>query len=128
MPELDQGFLRKLAEWSSNSAPVSSLYLDVDGRRFPRREDYMVRAEALCDQLKEQAAEEKVAKRSVKGDVDRFIDFLNGLDRGANRGVALFSSSEAVLWEEVLLTRSLPDRAVVADHPYVLPLEAMVET
>ena len=128
MADLDRDFLRKLAEWSSNSAPVSSLYLDVDGRRFPRREDYMVRAEALCNQLKEQAAGDKAAKRSVKGDVDRFIDFLNGLDRGNDRGVALFSSSEAGLWEEVLVPRPLPDRAVIADHPYVLPLEAMVET
>ena len=128
MPELDRDFLRKLAEWTSNGAPVSSLYLDVDGRRFPRREDYMVRGEALCNQLKEQAAGDKGAKRSVKGDVDRFIDFLNRLDRGPNRGVVLFSSSSANLWEEVLVPRPLADRAVIADHPYVLPLEAMVET
>ena len=128
MAELDRDFVRKLAEWSSNGAPVSTLYLDVDGRRFPRREDYMVRAEGLFAQLKEQAAGDKVAKRSVKGDVDRFTDFLNGLDRGNNRGVALFSSSEAGLWEEVLVPRSLQDRAVIADHPYVLPLEAMIET
>jgi peptide chain release factor subunit 1 len=128
MPDLDRDYLRKLAEWSSNGAPVSSLYLDIDGRRFPRREDYMVRAEALCTQLKEQAAGDKGAKRSVKGDVARFIDFLNGLDRGNNRGVALFSASKAGLWEDVLVPRPLPDRAVIADHPYVLPLEAMVET
>ncbi|HEX2089055.1 MAG TPA: Vms1/Ankzf1 family peptidyl-tRNA hydrolase [Actinomycetota bacterium] len=128
MADLDRDYLRKLAEWSSNGAPVSSLYLDVDGRRFPRRENYMVRAEALCTQLKDQAAGDKEAKRSVKGDVDRFIDFLNGLDRGNNRGVALFSSSEAGMWEKVLVPRSVQDRAVIADHPYVLPLEAMVET
>jgi peptide chain release factor subunit 1 len=128
MADLDRDYLRKLAEWSSNGAPVSSLFLDIDGRRFPRREDYMVRADALCTQLKEQAAGEKGAKRSVKGDVDRFTEFLNGLDRGNNRGVALFSSSEGGMWEEVLVPRSLPDRAVIADHPYVLPLEAMVET
>ncbi|MDP8956919.1 MAG: hypothetical protein M3N24_08180 [Actinomycetota bacterium] len=128
MADVDREFLRKLAEWSSNGAPVSSLYLDIDGRRFPRREDYMVRAEGLCAHLKEQAAGDKEAKRSVKGDVDRFIDFLNGLDRSNNRGVALFSSSEAGLWEEVLVPRPVADRAVIADHPYVLPLEAMVET
>ena len=130
MADLDRDFLRKLAEWSSNGAPVSSLYLDVDGRRFPRREDYMVRAEALWDQLKEQAGSStgKGADRSVTGDVDRFRDFLTGLDRGGTRGVALFSSSDAGLWEEVLVPRPVPDRAVVADHPHVLPLEAMVET
>ncbi len=129
MPDLDRDFLRKLAEWSSNGAPVSSLYLDVDGRRFPRREDFMVRAEGLCDDLKSQAPDkDRGAKRSISGDVDRFLNFLNGLDRRGNRGVALFSSSQAGLWEEVLVPRSVQDRAVVADHPYVLPLEAMVET
>ncbi len=128
MAELDRDFLRKLAEWSSNGAPVSSFYLDVDGRRFPRREDYMVRAEALWDRLKEQAGQDKGAKRSVIGDIDRFRDFLTGFDRGSTRGLALFSSSEAGLWEEVLVPRPVSDRAVVADHPYVLPLEAMVET
>jgi peptide chain release factor subunit 1 len=129
MAVLDREFLRKLAEWSSNGAPVSSLYLDIDGRRYPRREDYRVRAENLCDQLKQKASElDRAKKRSVLEDVDRFIEFLTALDRGSNRGVVLFSSSGAGLWEEVLVPRPLSDRAVVDEHPYVLPLEALLET
>ena len=48
--EVDRDFLRKLAEWSSDGAPVSTLYADVDGRKYPRKQDYMIRVEHLCDE------------------------------------------------------------------------------
>src|SRR5213078_1258943 len=41
---------------------------------------------------------------------------------------ALFSSFGAGLWEDVLVPRPVKDRAAVAPHPYVMPLEALVET
>src|SRR5439155_10177337 len=130
MPDhIDRPFLRKLAEWTSNGAPVSTLYLDVDGRRYPRKKDYLVRAEQLVNHLKRDAAARgRPASTSVARDVQRMMDWFTALERGPYRGVALFSCSEAGLWEEVLTPRSMPDRAVVADHPYVLPLEALAET
>jgi peptide chain release factor subunit 1 len=131
MPEIDREFLRRLAEWSSNGIPVSSLYLDVDGRRYPRRQDYMVRAKQLCHELKRQAEEEDLARQarsSVSRDVDRMLDYLNTMERGPTRGVALFSASGAGLWEAVAVPRPLPDRVCLEPHPYVIPLEALVET
>jgi peptide chain release factor subunit 1 len=131
MPEIDREFLRKLAEWSSNGVPVSSLYVDVDGRRYPRRQDYMVRAKQLCHELKRQAEEERLdrqARNSVSVDAARMLDYLNTMDRGPTRGVALFSASKADLWEAVAVPRPLPDRASLESHPYVIPLEALVET
>src|SRR5439155_7595956 len=65
---------------------------------------------------------------SVTKDVERMMAFVDGLDRGPTRGVALFSCSGARLWEEVLVPRPLADRATLADHPHVLPLEALIET
>jgi peptide chain release factor subunit 1 len=56
------------------------------------------------------------------------LEWMEGLDRGPSRGVALFSCSSSGLWEEVVVSRPLQDRAVLADHPHVLPLEALVET
>jgi peptide chain release factor subunit 1 len=129
MPDIDRKFLRKLAEWSSDGAPVSSLYIDVDGRRFPRKQDYMMRGAELCHRLREQASQlERSARRSVDGDADRFDRFLDRLDRGRTRGVALFSSAASGLWEEVTVSRPLPDRVSLGSHPHVLPLEALVET
>jgi peptide chain release factor subunit 1 len=129
MPEIDREFLRRLAGWSANGVPVSTLYLDVDGRKFPRRQDYVPRAEELCHQLRRQSESMgRQGRSSVAKDGLRFLEFLRALDRGRTRGVALFSASSAGLWQEVLVPRPVPDRATVSDHPHVLPLEALVET
>lgn len=131
MPEIDREFLRKLADWSSNGIPVSSLYLDVDGRRYPRRQDYMVRAEQLCHELQRSSKEQALgrdAANSVAKDTARMLEFLQALDRGPARGIALFSASKADLWETVTVPRPVKDRATLAPQPYVIPLEALVET
>src|SRR5690349_15017138 len=108
--EVDREFLRKLADWSSNGTPVSSLYVDVDGRKFPRKQDYMVRAEQLCDQLRQQSAGvDRHAKLSVAKDAARMLEYLQSLDRGPNRGAALFSCSAGDLWEQVLVPRPLKE-------------------
>lgn len=126
---IDRDFLRKLAEWRANGAPVSSLYLDVDGRRYPRKQDYLLRAEQLCHQIKKEAEPlDRGARLSVAKDAEKILGWLEGLDRGQCRGVAVFSCSSAGLWEEVMVSRPVMDRAMLADHPYVLPLEALVET
>ena len=127
--EVDRDFLRKLAEWSSDGAPVSTLYADVDGRKYPRKQDYMTRVEHLCDELRRQA--EGLARDprgSVAEDAKRMRDFLEGLKRGPIRGVALFSCHASGLWEEVTVPRPLRELAAVAERPHVLPLEALIET
>src|SRR5437763_361477 len=48
--------------------------------------------------------------------------------RAHTRGVALFSSSKAGLWEAAELPRPTADLATVADQPYVLRLETLIET
>lgn len=109
--------------------PVSSLYLDVDGRRYPRKQDYERRAEELCERLSDRAEGlGRDAKLSVCGDVGRMKAFVHSLTRGRTRGVAIFSSSTAGLWEEVSVPRPLRDSATVATVPHLLPLEALVET
>jgi peptide chain release factor subunit 1 len=127
--ELDREFVKKLAGWSGNGIPVSSLYLDVDGRRYPRRQDYELRADQLCHRLREDASgRAREARRSVERDSARITSFIREMDRGPTRGVALFSSHSAGLWEDVLLPRPVPDKATLAERPYVLPLETILET
>src|SRR5919204_5975697 len=131
MLEIDRPFLRKLADWSANGIPVSSLCLDVDGRRYPRRQDYVVRAEQLCHELQRASKEKELGREAVTSvgrDTARMLDYLGGLDRGPTRGVALFSAGKADLWETVTVPRPLKDRATLARHPYVIPLEGLIET
>ena len=45
MTELDRTLVRKLAEWSPGEVPVTTVYMSVDGRVHPRKQDYVLRLE-----------------------------------------------------------------------------------
>jgi peptide chain release factor subunit 1 len=125
----DRELLRKLAEWPGDGYPVTSLYLDVDGRRRPRRVDVERVAESLLRRAMDGARSlERDAFRSVAGDARRMRDFVRDeFDRKGVRGLALFSSHRAGLWQEVPLPQPIRDRAAVRPRPYLLPLEAFLE-
>ncbi len=100
MAELDRAFVRKLAEWTPGDVPVTSLYLSVDGRLYPRRVDYEVRLDDLLRQARDRAAGMgRDAARSVDEDAAQISSFVRErFDRGSTRGLALFSASRAGLW------------------------------
>lgn len=130
MTGLDQGLLRKLADWDASVAPITSVYATVDGRRFPRKTDYQVRVDQLLRRARAQAdGLGREAARSVERDVVAMSGFVHDeLERGDTRGLAMFSSHAAGLWEVVLVPRPVPDRAVVAPRADLLPLESLLET
>lgn len=126
----DRERIRTLAGWDTGGLPVTTLYLDVDGRRRPRRGDYVRRAEdlagAACDQARRLGRE---AHRSACGDAERIGSFVrDGLERrGPVRGLALFSCSGAGLWEDVQVSQPIRDGVRVGTRPHLLPLEAILE-
>jgi peptide chain release factor subunit 1 len=130
MTDVDRALLRKLAEWTPGDLPIVSLHLSVDGRRYPRKQDYEVRLDALLRRGRE-AAEGmgREARRSRETDLDRMERFVKDeFERGANRGLALFGCAGAGLWEEIVLPRPLLSRIEIGPQPDLLPLEAMLET
>jgi hypothetical protein len=129
VPDVDRAFLRSLTAWPADGVPASTLYFDVDGRRYPRRQDLVPRLDDLLRRLREEAEGlDRAGRRSVEGDLDAFRGYLEGMEREGTRGVALFSASGASRWQDVPVPRPLPDRARLGPHPYVLPLEALIET
>jgi len=130
MMELDHTLLRKLAEWDPAGMPVTSIHLTVDGRRYPRKPDYAVRLDELLRRARSQAEPlGRAALRSVEGDLAAISDYVrDDFERGDTRGLALFSSHDAALWEDVRVPRPLLDRAVVAPQAELLPLEQLLET
>lgn len=130
MAPADRERLRKLAGWQANGLPVTSLYLDVDGRRWPRRGDYVRRAEEMlkgaCDEAR---ASDRDTHRSVCGDVRRMESFIRDEfeRKGAVRGLAVFSSSGAGLWEDVPLSQPVRDGVRLGPRPHLLPLESILE-
>jgi peptide chain release factor subunit 1 len=127
--ELDRGLLRKLAEWDA-ALPVTSVYVTVDGRWYPRKADYELRLDDLLRNARGQArALDRDAIRSVDRDVAAMSEFVRDeFDRGDTKGLAMFSSNGAGLWEAVRVSRPVRDRAIVAPEADLVPLESLVET
>lgn len=126
----DRERIRTLAGWDTGGLPVTTLYLDVDGRRRPRRRDYVRRADDLVATALDEARRlGRDAHRSACGDAKRTRSFVSdGLDRrGSVRGLALFSCSGAGLWEDVELSQPVRDGVRVGSRPHLLPLEALLE-
>src|SRR5438093_7063187 len=97
MTELDRTLVRKLAEWSPGEYPVSTVYLSVDGRLYPRKQDYEVRLDNLLRTLRERArALDKEQRRSVERDADAVRSYVSDrFERNSTRGLAFLSSSGA---------------------------------
>jgi peptide chain release factor subunit 1 len=125
----DRDLLRKLAEWETHGLPVTTLYMDVDGRRYPQRGAVISRAEDLARRARDQAPQDdREAQRSVGKDAERIERYARDeFDRSGVRGLALFSCSGAGLWQDVPISRTFRDRVVVAPRPYLLPLESVLE-
>ncbi|HWC31513.1 MAG TPA: Vms1/Ankzf1 family peptidyl-tRNA hydrolase [Actinomycetota bacterium] len=124
----DRELLRKLADWPTDGDPVTTLYLEVDGRRHPRRADYVVRADDLLNKAVERASIDGAAADAVRRDAERIRRFVDEeFERKGVRGVVLFSCAAAGLWDDVRLAQPVRDRAVVRESPYLLPLEATLE-
>jgi peptide subunit release factor 1 (eRF1) len=130
MTDLDRGLLRKLADWDAAGAPITSLYLTVDGRRFPRKTDYQVRLDELLRGARALAEGlDRESVRSVERDVAAMSEFVREeFRRGDTRGLAMFASHAGGLWEVVTVPRPVRDRVVVAPQADLLPLESLYET
>lgn len=112
--------IRDLAGFKGEAAPVTSLYLDVDGRTRIRARDYEVALERMIRSAKENASD------SVCTDLKRIDEYVKaGIDRSRTRGLAIFSCSAHDLWEVVELAVPVRDRLVVNHSPYVRELEAV---
>ena len=129
MTDLDRALVRKLAEWTPGACPVTSVYVSVDGRTRPRRQDVALAVDGLLKRVRDQAAAlDQTARRSVSGDARAMKGHVRDeFERTTHRGLAMFSSSGAGLWEAVPIPRTFRERAIVGPHPDLVQLEALLE-
>lgn len=117
--------VRELAGFKGRSTPVTSLYLDVDGRRYPRRQDYEQQLSQMVRQAKEKANGQSVA---ITPDLDRIEAHVRaGFDRSHVRGLAIFSCAGDGLWKVVELPVSVRNQLVVNHTPHVRQLEFVLD-
>lgn len=97
---VDGAAVRNLAAWRSQGV-VTSLYLDVDGARSPRRVDVVRRAGALFRAARARAhldGSAPVDDVQVERELSAMDRWLGAeLDRTATRGVALFAAPDGPL-------------------------------
>lgn len=124
MAVITEGTIKALAAFRANDAPVTTCYLDVDGRRFPRHQD----CEQELDALLRRRQNGTPAPPSVRADIGRIERHVRGgFDRARVRGLALFSCSARDWWEVIELPVRVQSQLVVERAPYVRPLERLVE-
>lgn len=117
--------IRRLANFRGERAPVTSCYLDIDGRRHRTRRDYEEELAALL-----RRAEWKVADTpSVADDFRAIKAFVGGgIDRSKTRGLALFACSAHDFFKAVELPVPVRSQVVVNPMPAVRQLEHVVRT
>ena len=123
MPVTTEAAIKELAGFKNDDAPVVSCYLDVDGRRQVRAQDYQRRLAALVRE-----AANGPSGDAVTADLARITEHMAGhLDRSGVRGLALFSCLPKGLWEVIELPVPVASRIVVNQAPAVGTLESIVQ-
>jgi len=120
---LTEAAVRELASIRGDRAPITSCYLDVDGRRLVRHQDL----EHEVDRLLREARGRYDGEDSVQADLARIERLVHrGIDRSQVRGLAVFSCSAEDLWEVIELPVPVHSRVLVNHAPAVGQLEAVL--
>lgn len=124
MAVITEAAIRELAGIRGNGAPITSCYLDVDGRRLVRHQDVEHELDAVLRDGRRRAN----GHRSVHDDLERIESFVKaGLDRHSTRGLAIFACSASDLWEVIELPKPVHSCLVINNAPAVGQLESLVQ-
>ena len=129
---ITEAVIRDLAGFTSERAPVTSCYLDVDGRRYIRAQDLDPHLDDLLRRGRRRMTDtnghDRAALASVESDLRRISDFVRGgIDRSSTRGLAMFSCSVEGFWQVVELAVPVPNVIVVNATPHIRVLESVVD-
>jgi peptide chain release factor subunit 1 len=117
---LTEADIRELAGFKGDEAPVTSVYLDVDGARLVRRQDLFHELDLLLRSVRRDHA----SNHSVCKDLKKVEDLVRGgIDRSHVRGLAVFSCSAHGFWKVIELPVAVRSQVVVNHTPAVRQLE-----
>jgi peptide chain release factor subunit 1 len=120
---ITEATIRELASIRGERAPITSCYLDVDGRRLARSKDL----EHEVDVVLKDARQRLDGGASVREDLQKIERYVReDLDRSRTRGLAFFACSADGLWRVVELAVPVRTRVVVNQVPAVVQLESVL--
>ncbi|HSK96561.1 MAG TPA: hypothetical protein VK891_08100, partial [Euzebyales bacterium] len=119
--------IRELLNRPASSVPVTSIYLNTDGARYPRPVDYEARLDNLLRDVRRAADDlDHAAAHAVRRDADQISRWVrNSFERSGIRGLGLFSS-DGEIFEQLEVAMGVRNIARVGDRPYVVPLQALL--
>lgn len=124
MAVLTEADVRELAGYKGETAPVTSLYLDVDGARHVRRQDLLHELDVLLKPVRKDHG----GQASVLKDLKKIEDLVRGgIDRSHVRGLAVFSCAAHGFWRVVELPVAVRSHVVVNHTPAVRQLESVLD-
>ena len=124
MAAITEEAIRRLAGVRGERGPVTSCYLDVDGRRHLRHQDY----EQELHQLLRRAEWKVDESDSVADDFEAIREYVrSGIDRSQVRGLAMFACSADDFFEVVPLPVPVRSQLLINATPAVRQLERVVK-
>lgn len=125
--EVTAAEIRELVNRAPTSAPITSVYLNTDGARFPRAADYEARLEGLLREVRQAGdALGSTASKAVHADADAIGRWVRReFERADVRGLVLFAS-DGEIFERAEVAVGVRNIARVAPTPYVVPLEGLL--
>jgi peptide chain release factor subunit 1 len=130
---ISESDLMDLAGFSSSEAWVVSLYLNVDGAKFPSVVNYEQHLRrflkrAARDLIDRKSDAPKSKKQSLKKDLDRIGDFVSGRwRRRGTRGLAIFSCADGGFWRVFELPVPVPSALLVGNEAYTKTLTGLLD-
>lgn len=103
---------------------VTTVYVDVDGARYPRDADLRTAFGHVLDGARKQAdALDDARATAARADVERIASWLTpGFDRSSTRGLAFFVCGTTGLFRVVPLPRAVASSASFGPSPRLRPL------
>jgi len=121
MAGLSEATIRELAGFRPAQGVVTSCYLDVDGRRYPRRAEYEAELERLLRRVRHRVNGEAPPGQDLQR-IERHVH--DGVDRSRTRGLAMFACGPAGFWQALALPVPVRSQLVVGHAPAVGQLES----
>jgi peptide chain release factor subunit 1 len=115
-----------LLHFDAGSRYVVSFYMGIGVYRS-KKKAYEIEAKDITKRAMADAGLTGQARAEVEEDVQKIINFLKVDFKGTARGLAIFSSAKAGLWQVYRLPVTMPDRCVINHSPFVLPMLRIVD-
>jgi|GEM_PF-5298007 len=106
---------------------VSTCYLNVDGARRPRREDYLAAFAVLAQRARNAEIEDPECRTAVEANLTLFARWLEDrFERSRARGLVMLSCSRDSWFHAIPVALPVEDQLTSGRSPHLLPLEVIL--